>query len=38
VSGNRQDEAFTEVQPGCVLNSENTYFVVADLIHTWGRQ
>jgi hypothetical protein len=22
VSGNRQGEAFTEVQPGCVLSSE----------------
>jgi len=36
--GQPAGEAFTEVQPGCVLSSENTYFVVADLIHTWGRQ
>ena len=35
--GNRQGEAFTEVQPGGVWSSESS-FVVADLIRIWGRQ
>ena len=26
-SGNRRSEAFTEVQPGCVLSSENTFIL-----------
>ena len=38
LSGNCLREAFREVQPGCVLNSEILSFEAADLVLRQGRQ